>query len=395
MPQKLTVSVMFHSDKTNSIQADLDRYGKENGIDIVQQEFDYTTGWSDFMRMAIYGGNPDVSEIGSTWLNDFAAMGVLRPFSASEVQNLDGSEAFVTSVWASGASSGAVWAIPWMIDLSLVYYRRDLLVKAGVEEEHAFQSPERFEQTLQQLQDAGIPAPWVVPTHRSYINIHNLAMWVWWAGEDFLDKEGKTILLDRPGVRSAILSFLRLHRFIPKEMYHLADHDADQMFNDGKVAVVIGGPWNIIRSARTPDVTANLGLAIPLGCSYTGGSSLIVWERTDQVAAAMELIAHLTSQEFQTTFPKRVGLLPGRLDSLDSFPLPDLSLYPVVLQALKTGRSLPNLGLWGLIEDRLVNVIPKLWDDILACPHPDLEALYDKHISPLTNRLNIILSQSQ
>jgi ABC-type glycerol-3-phosphate transport system substrate-binding protein len=106
------------------------------------------------------------------------------------------------------------------------------------------------------LKDAGISAPWLVSTNRSYISIHNLAMWVWQAGEDFVDKDGKTILLDRPGVRSAILSFFRLHRFIPKEMYHLADHDADQMFNDGKIAVVISGPWNIIRSARTPDVTA-------------------------------------------------------------------------------------------------------------------------------------------
>ena len=31
---------------------------------------DYSTGWSDFMRMSIYGGSPDVSEIGTTWVND-------------------------------------------------------------------------------------------------------------------------------------------------------------------------------------------------------------------------------------------------------------------------------------------------------------------------------------
>ncbi len=281
-----------------------------------------------------------------------------------------------------------------MIDLSLVYYRRDLLAKAGIEEENAFQTPERFEQTLQQLKEAGIAAPWVVPTLRSYINVHNLAMWIWQAGEDFVDEDGKSVLFDRPAVRSAIISFLRLHKFIPKEMYHLADQDADQMFNDGKVAVVIGGPWDIIRSARKPEVIANIGLAIPVGCSYIGGSSLVMWNRTDEPATALELIAHLTSREFQINFPKRIGLLPGRLDSLESFPLPDPSLYQVMLRALKTGRSLPNLGLWGLIEDRLVNVLPVLWDDILASPQPDLEALYDKYITPLTQRLNIILSQS-
>jgi ABC-type glycerol-3-phosphate transport system substrate-binding protein len=276
----------------------------------------------------------------------------------------------------------------------MVCYRRDLLAKAGIREEGAFQTPERFEQTLQQLQQAGIPAPWVVPTQRSYINVHNLAMWVWQAGQDLVDTDKKIVLFDQPAVRSAILSFFSLYRYIPKEMQHLAEQDADQMFIDGKAAVTISGPWNIIYSLRTPEVAANMGLAIPLGCSYTGGASLIVWERTSQSAAALDLIAHLTSHEFQTAFPKKVGLLPARLDSLESFPLPDPSLYPVVLQALKTGRSLPNLGLWGLIEDRLAHAIPRLWNDILAIPEPDLEALYGEHIAPLTNRLNITLSQS-
>ena len=166
------------------------------------------------------------------------------------------------------------------------------------------------------------------------------------------------------------------------------------MFISGKAAVTISGPWSIISSLQTPQVAANIGLAIPLGCSYTGGASLIVWERTGQSAAALELIAHLTSREFQTFFPKTIGLLPGRLDSLDSFPLPDPALYPLVLKALKTGRSLPNVGFWGLIEDRLAQAISNLWDDILANPQPNLEVLYDKHISPLTNRLNITLSQT-
>jgi multiple sugar transport system substrate-binding protein len=346
------------------------------------------------MHMTIYGGCPDVSEIGSTWINDFASMSVLRPFTTIEVRNLGSAGTFVPSTWQSSVLSGTVWAIPWFTDLSLVYYRRDLLAKAGVEEAGAFQTPKQFEQTLQQLQEAGIPVPWVVPTLRTYINIHNLAMWVWQAGEDFVDKDGKTVLLNRSGVRSAILSFLRLYRFIPKELHHLGDHEADQAFNDGKAAVVIGGPWNIVRSAKTPQVTENLGLAIPLGCSYIGGSNLVIWEQTPQASAALEVIAHLTSREFQTAIPKLIGLLPGRLDSLDAFPLPNPDLFPILLQAIQTGRSLPNLGLWGLIEDRLVNALAKMWEDILDNPRPDLEALYDQHISPLSNRLNITLSES-
>jgi multiple sugar transport system substrate-binding protein len=395
MARKISLSTMSRSaEVTNSIQADMSQFGRLNGMDITCQEFDYTTGWSDFMRMSIYGGSPDVSEIGTTWIHDFAAMNVLRPFSASEVRSAGGKEAFVPAVWQSGASGGAVWAIPWMTDISLVCYRRDMLAKAGIEEQGAFQTPERFEQTLQRLQQAGIAAPWIVPTQRSYINVHNLAMWVWQAGQDLVDTEKRLVLFDQPAVRSAILSFFNLYRYISKDMQHLAERDADNMFINGKAAVTISGPWNIIHSVRTPEVAANMGLAIPLGCSYTGGASLIVWERTNQSAAALELIAHLTSDEFQTVFPKTFGLLPGRIDNLESFPLPDRSFYPVVYQGLKTGRSLPSIGLWGLIEDRLAHAIPKVWDDLFTSPNPDLEAIYDEHIAPLTNRLNITLAQS-
>ena len=394
MPQKLSISLIFHADKANIIKAELDRYGEQNGIEILGQEFDYISGWSDFKRVALYGGNLDISEIGSTWLHDFAAMKVFRLFSAAEIDRLGGAETFVPSVWSSGSSRGSVWAIPWMIDLSLVYYRRDLLAKAGIDEENAFQTPAQFEQTLLQLKEAGIAAPWVVPTLRSYINIHNLAMWIWQAGEDFVDASGRTVLFDKPGVRAAIISYFRLHRYIAKEMYHLAEQDADQMFNDGKAAVTIGGPWNIIRSARKPEVLDNLGLAIPLGCAYTGGSSLVVWERSDHPVASLNLIAHLTGRDFQVNIPRKIGLLPSRLDSLESFPLPNAALHPVIQKAIQTGRSLPNIGLWGLIEDRLVNILPALWDELLGSPQPDLEAAYEKYITPLIPRLNILLSQS-
>jgi multiple sugar transport system substrate-binding protein len=387
---------MSHSTQWSlALQKDLNDFEVQYGLAVGCQELDYSSGWSDFMRMSIYGGNPDVSEIGTTWVNDFASMNTLRPFSATEVRAVGGAEAYVPGVWKSGTSTGVVWAIPWLTDISLVCYRRDLLAKAGVKEENAFATPAQFEQTLQQLQDAGIESPWVVPTQRSYINVHNLAMWVWQAGEDLVDTQNKLVLLDRPTVRAAIISYFRLHKYLSKEMQHLSERDADGAFVNGRAAVNISGPWSIIAAMGQASTAAeNLGLAVPLGCSYTGGSSLIVWQKTAQAAAALELISHLTSREFQVLFPKTIGLLPARLDSLESFPLPDPALYPVVLQALKTGRSLPNLGLWGLIEDRLAHAIPHLWDDILANPEPDLDALYDKHIIPLANRLNITMSQS-
>ena len=61
----------------------------------------------------------------------------------------------------------------------------------------------------------------------------------------------------------------------------------------------------------------------------------------------------------------------------------------VLLRAAKTGRALPNIGLWGTIEDRLVSMLAKLWEDVLAKPEPDLDALVDKHLDPLIRRLTL------
>jgi multiple sugar transport system substrate-binding protein len=390
MPKRLEISTLFHADKTNSLRTEIERFAKRKGIDLLHQEFDYTTGWSDFVRMSIYGTCPDVSEIGTTWINDFAKMNVLRPFSEAEVENIRAEAAFVPAVWESGAASGTVWAIPWFTNLRLFYYRRDLFDRAGVDEKTAFRTPAGFEQALLQLREAGIPAPWVVPTLRSYNNVHNLAMWIWQAGKDFVDEAGNRVLFDDPGVRSAILAYLRLHRFISKEMYHHSENEADLAFLEGKVAAIIGGPW-IFTGNRTHEVSDNLGLAIPFGCAFVGGSSLIVWNKTDQAPEALDLVAHLAGRQFQSLIPKTIGLLPGSLDGLDDFPLPETSFAPLVLEALKTGRALPNLRVWGLIEDRLVNTLPQVWDDILASPKPDLEAIYDQHILPMADHINLLL----
>ena len=395
MPRKIILSTMDHSaEMTTSLQADLAQFGKQMWLDIVYQEVEYSSGWSDFMRMAIYGGSPDVSEIGTTWINDFVSMNVLRPFLPAEVRQLGGAETFVPAVWKSGCPAGKeVWAIPWMTDLSLIYYRRDLLEKAGVDEKNAFQTPGQIEQTLRQLQAAGIETPWVVPTRRSYITIHNLAMWIWQAGGDFVDARGKTVLLDQPNVQAAIRSYLSLFRYLSPEARNLVERDADGLFISGRAAVTISGPWAAISLAQNPQVAANLGLAIPFGCSYIGGSSLAVWKQTAVPEPVSKLITHLTNREFQTVFPRMVGLLPGRLDSLGAFPLPDASLYKVVAQALKTGRSVPTVSLWGSIEDRFAGEMARIWAEVLDNPEPDLDAILDQHLPTMVNRLNNMLSQ--
>jgi ABC-type glycerol-3-phosphate transport system substrate-binding protein len=48
-----------------------------------------------------------------------------------------------------GLQQETVWTVPLYTDVRLVFYRRDLLEKAGIDEKNAFQTPKNFAKTIQ------------------------------------------------------------------------------------------------------------------------------------------------------------------------------------------------------------------------------------------------------
>jgi len=121
-----------------------------------------------------------------------------------------------------------------MTDLSMVCYRRDMLAKPASRNQAHSRPPNGSEETLHRLQQAGIAAPWVVPTQRSYINVHNLACGSGRPGRTWWTRKRSSFLFNQPAVRSAILSFFSLYRYISRNMQNLAEREADQMFLTGK-----------------------------------------------------------------------------------------------------------------------------------------------------------------
>jgi multiple sugar transport system substrate-binding protein len=393
MPVDLTLSIMSHNEGTmGRLDGILGAANKTGDLFIKCREIDYDTGWAEFVRMAIHGGNLDVSEMGPTWISDFAAMNALHPFTPADVLALGGAEAFPPGLWRTGVGErGTVWAIPWMTDLRLVYYRRDLFRKAGVDEAGAFSTPERFEETLAALARAGVEQPWVAPTQHSHITLHNLSMWLWSQNTDFVNSSNKQVLLNNTDARKALLSYFGLHRFLGPQRQRLPEWEADRLFSRGGAAVALSGPW--LYPYCDPSFVKDVGLAIPLKRAYMGGSSLVIWESSRAGSAAGKLVSLLSGRHIQDSFPASAGMLPARLEVLDRLPYANnVELNRVVVEALKTGETLPHIALWGMIEDRLAKVFENVWGELLPNPNADLSRLLDQLLTPDVNRLNIVLS---
>ena len=67
-------------------------------------------------------------------------MNAMRPFSNEELAMLGGQAAYLPTMWESGKVAGEnrVLAFPWLAYTRVLYFRRDLLRKAGIDEQTAF-----------------------------------------------------------------------------------------------------------------------------------------------------------------------------------------------------------------------------------------------------------------
>jgi multiple sugar transport system substrate-binding protein len=343
----------------------------------------------ELTKFAIYKKGPDVSQIGSTWLEGLADMDALRPFGAEEIRTLGDPADFVPAAWKSVSLPGrpGMWAVPWLADVRVLFYRRDILKRAGIDEQAAFRTPQALEQTLARLRASGVDIPWVVPTQHSWRTVHNAASWVWGAGGHLLSADGKLILFNQPKALAGFRAYFALGRYLADEARGLTDTESDMLFQAGKAAVTVSGPWLL---AMPPELVAKVGITSPPGIPFVGGSHLVVWKYSHLAHEAVQLVQFLTSLRFQRSC-KPGGLLPVRLTALDVLNTSSGEVGAYLHQSLTKGRSFPSVYLWAVIEARLADALAATWGEVLETPAPTWSAILDDRLNQLAQRLSLAI----
>ena len=290
-----------------------------------------------------------------------------------------------------------MWSIPWLAAMRAIFYRRDLLEQAGVDEKTAFLSHPQLIQTLERLRASSIPTPLVLNTRNIFSpSLHNLASWVWEAGGGFVSKDGTRTLLNLPETRAGIRAFLELGQYLSPEARGLDGPQSEALFWQGQAAVSLS--WQVplltnLGRFAAPHVIANLGVAPTPGVTFIGGSNLVVWRHIapSHESLAMDLVRFLTSQQVQSSYTSQVGFFPVRPEVLQAPPFGTDSFYQFLIQGLKTGRTFQAIAQWGLIEDRLLRALGQLWENVLAHPEGDIDAIIAEQLDPLAQRLDHLL----
>jgi multiple sugar transport system substrate-binding protein len=356
----------------------------------------WENAWADLVRVGLYSDGPQVSEIGSTWLSEFAGMGALRPFQPAEVNNLGGAAQFLPSAWQSVNVTGgtgaveSVWAVPWVADTRLIFYRSDAFEQAGVDPRWAFQTPQTLLEAGVRFQAVGVTNPIVLPTRFTHITLHNIASWLWSSGSDFLTPDRQQVQFDTPTACATLHAYFDLIKYMSPQARGLDDHGMHAAYRRGEAAAVLTGTW--LQGTLGPEVAASTQHALPPGVPYLGGSQLVIWKHVRQPGPALELVHYLSSAEVQLHFIRTTGLFPNRLDVLTREPFQTDPFSQRVAECLRQARAFPAFPLWGLVEKRLTEAFTTIWSEILDTPQPDIHAIVDKHIFATAGRLNATLA---
>ncbi|MGH7354030.1 MAG: ABC transporter substrate-binding protein [Candidatus Rokuibacteriota bacterium] len=258
----------------------------------------------------------DVLMLDVIWVPEFARAGWLLDLSG-RVRDEERA-AFFPSAMAAAAWDGRVWALPWNMNVGLLYYRADLLAK------HGLQPPTTWDELEAQV--ARIRAAegnarldgylWQGKQYEGMIVNALEAMWA--AGTDVLAPDGG--LFPEPGRAAAALTRLRglIERGVSPPWLTAADEELTRRaFGDGRAIFLRNWPYALqLFEAEGSPVRGRVGVA-PLpggGRGSTGGSHLGVVRGTPHPDEAAALVRFLTGERAQramlagTLYPARRAL---------------------------------------------------------------------------------------
>jgi multiple sugar transport system substrate-binding protein len=326
----------------------------------------------DFLMDAAKGRQwveaPDVMQIGTTWVSTLAFLGLLSSPEGDE--RTFGGDSFLRRSWDSCRIPGSsrIYAVPWFLDVRVLYYRRDILQEAGVSEK-SLEDWEGFSAACRRLTElhrrkSSTPYPLSVSSQKPGVQVHDLAPWAWAAGGDFIDPVQNVSRLGAPETVEGLFFFYNL---IAAGAVPLLGRDTvipTGGFFRGDYAMQLCGVWpagsalSPSHSDYRPDVVKNLGIApFPIGpkgrCTFIGGSNLAVSTRCRHPEEAWELVRFLSTRESQRRHCLAISALPARMDGLDDVFAGHEKARSVFVGSLDFARALHSVVAMGSVERAL------------------------------------------
>jgi len=270
-------------------------------IDVKLTDLTWSNGHEKIVIALASGTGPDVLELGSDWIAQFAESGHLADVSDHVVA--DSAE---RQGWSLTTYNGQIYAQPWFLGTRVLFANRTLLTKAGYDETFVPVSQEQFREAVYRIDSLGKDIyGWGSNTAEKHRLYKKFLPFFWSAGAQVFSDDGQLCVLSSMQAIEALRFYKELHDSCG---YVANQRGIEDAFLAGKIGFILSGDWllkRIEKENRDIDLVSTLfpGEQFP-GQSFLGGEFLAVNAASDASQAALEFIDFITSPENQVRFCK-------------------------------------------------------------------------------------------
>lgn len=326
------------------------------GINVAVQQLPWSAAHEKLLTAFAGDALPDICQLGTTWVAELAALDALANLDAlvSASPVVDAKDYF-PGIWDTNQVAGRLQGIPWYVDTRVLFYRTDLLAKAG------FAAPPR---SWEEWRRALAAIKREVGTERYSILLplnepEPLLALGLQQPDPLLRDGGRWGGFSSPGFRRALAFYVQMFRdgWAPA-MSAGEISNVWSEFARGYFAFYISGPWNIEefkrrlpRERQSDWMTAALPGPDGPGASTAGGSSLVIFRSSRHAQAAWRLIEYLSEPSVQVRFHELSGNLPPRRTAWGDERLAGNPYAKAFRDQLERARPAPAVPEW----ERIVN----------------------------------------
>jgi multiple sugar transport system substrate-binding protein len=305
----------------------------------------------DKLITSVAGGKtPDISQMGTTWMGEFAKTGALEevPDDIELTGTFEGAR-------DTAIVDGTTYGVPWYVETRVLYYRKDIAEKAGITAPP--QSWDELHSMAQALKEKG-GARYGISLAPN--NWQELLPFIWQKGGEVVDEEGN-FTFDTPEVIDALeyeQSFFEEGLTAPSVA---EGFDVTQGFIAGTHPMFFSGPWHmgLIEEQGGADIAGKWAIA-PMPeeesrTSFVGGSDLVVFKNSGNKDAAWQFVQYLLDPATQAKWYETVSDLPSVEDAWNRGKLGTDDNLQIFREQLGDAKSPPPISTWEQVAAEVVN----------------------------------------
>ncbi len=322
------------------------------GVRVEVEQLTWATGLEKIQAALASGTQPDVCELGSTWLPRFSYEGVL-----DDVTTVYEAERDSFLMWESALWNGRAYGLPWVQGSRVLFVNRALFRRAGLDPDRP---PQTWDELLEASKQIGQLGTGIYGFGQNigerYVLYKKFMAFAWGNGGDVFDETG-TVVLNSPAVLEALEFYLKLAPYSLQEKQEVLD----QYFKTGRLGMQISGAWNL-KNFKLEAPTLDYSVALVpkpapdhgSHASFAGAEMLVVFKASPHKDVALEFARFLQAypQAKQLSLAAGSVFPAARIAMTDPVFMSDPRVRVFVEQSL-TSRTTPAHPGWIEMEEAI------------------------------------------